>query len=716
MLMEGKRLSDPAYGPVPSWPSRLYTYLVGHPRRKAREVLPLSRTAKIYIWMVAIGGVIALTLTLAASWGEPVGSWWLLGLFAVLVAFDQTVQIPVRSAQGVGQRLEEGLICCMILIFPPAAVILTFTFGAAVALVARRQAPLKGMFNLGQQMIASASAIGIAHAIGVEPGGDFNFVELLGAAAAALTYFLVSITAVSEVLALATRKPFRLELGEDIGLLLLYVANSTSLGILLAIVALAYPWAVPSALIAALVLLRSLLGWLQALKDRQSLSGLVEAADTLHVLANAEEIERELLEITKRMFSCREARLAAEPEEGEELISARMFVGERERWLVATELRGITVFTVADARLLEALAKIGSSALTNAFSFEQVAGERRKLADILNFSSDGIYAADHSECIVSWNPAIAKLTGIEASTALNTSQQDLAAAYPDYADLIRPPDRKGLPQVVRIGEEEGARSFSLASSRTPAGDLIVVVREDTARLELERLGSLRAAEQMRSELVSTVSHELRTPLTSILGFSAFLLAREVNEDDRRQYLQTIHSEAERLSNLLNDFLDLQRVKEGRFLLQVESFDLAALAAEVIALFSQQSDIHSLKLESTGEVAVTGDRERIHQVVANLVSNAIKYSPQGGQVTVRAQVNGDAGRLEVEDQGLGIPAAARSSLFTKFFRVADDSRRTIGGTGLGLALCREIIVAHGGRIDYESEEGTGSRFWFELDLA
>jgi signal transduction histidine kinase len=237
------------------------------------------------------------------------------------------------------------------------------------------------------------------------------------------------------------------------------------------------------------------------------------------------------------------------------------------------------------------------------------------------------------------------------------------------------------------------------------------------RAELEdQNAALRESEQLKSELVSIVSHEIRTPLASVLGFTALLRQREVDEDTRSRYLEIIETQGHRLAALLDEFLDVQRIEEGQLELVHAPVDLAAVLTAQVELFSGQSDLHRLELTLRGaRLRVSGDADRLAQVIANLLSNAIKYSPEGGLVEIVGERTGDTVRVSVRDEGLGIPEDQRDRIFTKFFR-GDAAASGITGSGLGLAFARAIVVALGGRMDFTSAAGKGSTFWFELPAA
>jgi signal transduction histidine kinase len=219
---------------------------------------------------------------------------------------------------------------------------------------------------------------------------------------------------------------------------------------------------------------------------------------------------------------------------------------------------------------------------------------------------------------------------------------------------------------------------------------------------------------VKGELVSNVSHELRTPLASVLGFSALMLERDVSPEETRRYLEVIRTEASRLGSLLNDLLDLQRIEQQALELRHDVVDLIALLETQVTLYSAQSETHQLQLDALDEpLLVRGDRDRLAQVIGNLLSNAIKYSPEGGTVEIAAELNDDEAVVRIRDSGLGIPADHQGRIFTKFFRGDVGRQRGIPGTGLGLVLARQIAEAHGGEVDFDSEEGTGSTFWLRL---
>ena len=228
----------------------------------------------------------------------------------------------------------------------------------------------------------------------------------------------------------------------------------------------------------------------------------------------------------------------------------------------------------------------------------------------------------------------------------------------------------------------------------------------------------RGVEQMRSDFVSTVSHELRTPLTSIYGFAETLKRSDVDfsEAERETFLRYIASESERLIRIVDDLLDVARLEAGTLEVALEPTEVGRVAREAIAVASGRANgsrSFSLQIEPA-DLAVRADREKFAQVLDNLLDNAVRFSPEGGTISVVARGRRGAAEITVADEGVGIAEADRRRVFTKFFRAERDPAAP--GAGLGLFLVRGLVAAMGGRIWVESEEGLGSRFTFELPLA
>jgi signal transduction histidine kinase len=205
-------------------------------------------------------------------------------------------------------------------------------------------------------------------------------------------------------------------------------------------------------------------------------------------------------------------------------------------------------------------------------------------------------------------------------------------------------------------------------------------------------------------------------LASVLGFTSLLLTRDVDPEDRRRYLEIIDSQGRRLSSLLNDFLDVERLEEGQLELARELIDIKKVVGEQAQLFAGQSAKHTLDVSLPPRpLPVRGDPNRLAQVVANLLSNAIKYSPDGGTVEVVGERERNVVRVSVRDEGLGIPDELQKRVFAKFFR-GNAGASGIQGSGLGLTIARSVVEAHGGRISFKSATGKGSVFWLELPIA
>ncbi|MFT7624483.1 MAG: signal transduction histidine kinase, partial [Myxococcota bacterium] len=228
----------------------------------------------------------------------------------------------------------------------------------------------------------------------------------------------------------------------------------------------------------------------------------------------------------------------------------------------------------------------------------------------------------------------------------------------------------------------------------------------------------RAAERIKNEFLSVISHELRTPLTSIRGSLGLLEAGVLGAlpDEAQEIVGIARSNTERLVQLINDILDLEKLDAGRVELRLEDIsvlDVVASAARDLEIVAAQAGARLVCAEIAADVRVRGDRDRLVQVLTNLVSNAIKYSPTGGTVELRVAAVADAVRVTVTDEGPGVPEAERERLFRKFAQGDSSDTRQKSGTGLGLAISKAIVEQHGGRIGLDPTGPGGACFWFEL---
>lgn len=274
--------------------------------------------------------------------------------------------------------------------------------------------------------------------------------------------------------------------------------------------------------------------------------------------------------------------------------------------------------------------------------------------------------------------------------------------------------------VIALGKLQGV--FDTENQKvlvTLTDQLAVAIKNALSHLDIRQaLKHVQGVNRLKSELINTVSHELRTPLASILGFAELLLKKPPGEAKGKKYLETIYNEAVRLTGLINNFLDLQRIETGRLEFNHTSIKLDKLIEDCVKLYQGQSSRHRFMMEVENDLPdVWADRDRLVQVLGNLLSNAVKYSPVGGTIEVRAR-RGSARQvfISVRDQGLGIPDEAKDKLFQPFFRVDNSDRRQIGGTGLGLVICKKIVEAMGGEIWVESKHGQGSIFTFSLPVS
>lgn len=268
--------------------------------------------------------------------------------------------------------------------------------------------------------------------------------------------------------------------------------------------------------------------------------------------------------------------------------------------------------------------------------------------------------------------------------------------------------------VTAQKESEEDRERLLRSERSAR-----LETEDARRLLARQNERLRELDGLKDEFVSLVSHELRTPLTSIRGYLELVLdgAGGSLTEEQERFLRVVERNADRLLGLVGDLLFVAQVDAGRLPLEFDDLDLAQVAAECVEGARPAAEAKGLELlVDAPPLAAKGDRGRLDQLLGNLVSNAIKFTPDGGRVTVRVSAQGESALIEVSDNGIGVPEGERDRLFTRFFRSSNATEHAIPGTGLGLVIAKAIAEAHGGQIAVESRQGVGTTFKVTLPLA
>ena len=356
-------------------------------------------------------------------------------------------------------------------------------------------------------------------------------------------------------------------------------------------------------------------------------------------------------------------------------------------------------YTDADLELARELARRAAQAVENARLY-QSAEQGARAAEALDYVADAVVLLDAAGRVRYWNPSASHLTGIPEPDALGRMVGDLIPSWPQLAERVQEHAPVTIP--VLLSEEERW----LSVTRVGFGQGSVFTLRD--------VGRERAIEQARSDLVATASHELRTPLAAIYGAARTLLRDDIDlgEAERAAFLGVIESEGERLARVIDQILLAGQLDDGRVRLARDSCDLAELAVSVIeATRHAYPDGHRIHLHASSSLPpVHCDRDRFRQVLGNLLENAVKYSPKGGSVDVRLRGGpDDTIVLEVEDEGIGIPASEQERIFEKFHRLDPGQTAGIGGTGLGLYITRELVTRMGGRILVTSRTGAGSTF-------
>jgi PAS domain S-box-containing protein len=372
---------------------------------------------------------------------------------------------------------------------------------------------------------------------------------------------------------------------------------------------------------------------------------------------------------------------------------------------------GAPRYTELDLDLASELARRSASAVDNASLYRE-AERRGDASRALAHVDDGVVLLDQDGAVVSFNPAAARILGVDDSALVGETAVGAIGGWSEIEENAKPEpgDTRG-PVTLPLVQSDGDERWISVSGVDFGDGVVYALRDVTEERRLERA---------RSDFVATASHELRTPLAAVLGAVKTLRRDDVSfePEQREEFMEMIDREAERLSGIVAQILLTGQLDAGRLPLQVERFDPVALTQDVV----DSAELHlpngiELRVEAPDDIPpVAGDANQLRQVISNLVDNAIKYSPQGGDVELRLNQNGQFARIEVVDAGLGIPRDEHERIFEKFYRLDPALTRGVNGTGLGLYISKELVERMNGRISVDSEPGRGSTFVVEVPLA
>ena len=346
---------------------------------------------------------------------------------------------------------------------------------------------------------------------------------------------------------------------------------------------------------------------------------------------------------------------------------------------------------------------------------KNISSEKAKLETILSSMFEGIMLTNERGEILLLNPSIRKLFFIDSSPEGRKPLEVIRNnAIQEIVDRVLHENREVITQEV---------SISIPEQKTIMINGVPVVKDNViegAVFVFHDITELKRLEEIRKDFVANVSHELRTPISSIKGYAETLLDGKVdNEDTVKEFLSIIYQDSNRLANLIDDLLDLSKIESGKMKLEFEPLEILPIVNRCVNVLRKSAKDKSLSVKldiPTNLLKILGDHKRLSQVFLNLLDNAIKYTPEGGSITVNATSKEKIVQVDISDTGIGISEKDLPRIFERFYRVDKARSRELGGTGLGLSIVKHIIQAHNGQVWVQSTLGQGSTFSFTIPIA
>jgi PAS domain S-box-containing protein len=691
-----------------------------------------------------------------------------LGLL-VLTALGELTAVRLRHGDSTEElTLFEAAVVVDALLLAPSVAVVVPVLALAVASLVRRRPVVKAAFNLGTYGLSTAVLVGTFRLVG---GGAAPFAarSVLGLCLGTAGFAVVNLLCLARVLAVVEAVPVRVVLLENWRLSGVMAVGNVALGTVAVAIGQSAPTLLPFTLLPAVALTYAYRSAAQRVSERDRAAQLLDLSQALVGRLEAGELVESFLRSARGAFRADRARVvldvgvsawpvavevSALGAERRQATTADVALLERpvsgqgaalvsdvlpEGWgaaLVAPlEAEGLRLgvialacesrgsLTEADAALLTPLASALSVALRGAEHLERVVEETSKLKVVVDHSSDGILVVDGGGRVLLWNPAMAALAGVPVDEAhgslgelvecVNTDGAGVDPLAATFALTREAPRRDEEMAFVRPDGEQRWVRCSHAGLFDDDGRLVrdvVIVHDVTRQREVERL---------KADFIATVSHELRTPVTPIKGYADLLRRRgdRMTPEKRNECLDIITDRVNHLARLVEDLLLASRISSPKSV----SHDVALAPSDVVALTRRSvgdfsADVARINLVlPDAPLLASCDPVRAVQVVGNLVSNALKYSPATSQIDVAVSSYDGCARVTVTDRGRGIPADQLEAVFDKFHRVEDPMTMTTSGTGLGLYIARQLARAMGGDIVVRSVLGSGSTFVLVLPL-
>ena len=379
-----------------------------------------------------------------------------------------------------------------------------------------------------------------------------------------------------------------------------------------------------------------------------------------------------------------------------------------------------SVFIQEDVNLLTRFAHNTASVIASAQMYREVVKEKEELEHVIESVYAGIIMVNYTGRVMQMNSSAREMLGIDQGEKI----------VGDYRDIIKDESVRNLlsKSMEEVNEVQEELSLPDPESDEDGAERIYQVQTASVKSEdqsnigivaiFNDITDIRGIERMKTAFVSTVSHELRTPLTSIKGFISTLLQDTdgfYDADMVHEFYTIIDQECDRLTRLISDLLNVSRIEAGRALdLNPVQVNVRDVVDKVVAAQKSYTSKHEFAVDWDEEIPIiVADNDKVDQILTNLTNNAVKYSPNGGTITLMAKKFDGVVRMAVCDQGMGIPKDHLAKVFDRFHRIDNRDTRKVGGTGIGLYLVKHLVEAHGGKIWVESEVGKGSQFIFEL---